>query len=63
MSEKITFDWDYVIGHWIKDIPYLWTNAKTWQQCERNYLVPNLNNIQVRACKIVQVREARQRNV
>lgn len=38
-------DWDYDVGHWLKDVPYVWTNAEKWQDCSRVYILPNVHVI------------------
>lgn len=38
-------DWDYDIGHWLKDIPYIWTNAKQWEECKRVYILPSFESV------------------
>lgn len=39
-------DWDYEIGHWLKDVPYVWYNSDDWRTCSRVYILPSIKIFQ-----------------
>jgi len=32
-------DFDNIIGFWVKDVPYVWVNGKTYSDCKRFYIL------------------------